>query len=263
VWLSDISANTTLKCMDPLGDRIDVAALAFPCQSTANTVAMGGKDGKLALVTWASASVHSPVIVPTKSNDDIRAIAFHSGQDLIVAQGNAIWILDKHGNEVQRLSDHRRDTKCLALSRDGGHLATGSVDDTVLIYSYNQSQPTRATKLHTLSVSAAVLAIAFSPDGTKVAYGDYRDHVYIHNVADGKRQSTYDSYEPVALAWSADGNVLAAGSSKQYTTVFDTASGEQLFKISTGGVTSDPEVPAVLLVDILGKLSLVAPDPRE
>jgi WD40 repeat protein len=68
-------------------------------------------------------------------------------------------------------------------------LATGSADKTVRLWDSSKLAATR-----TLSgLTDYVFALAFSPDGKRVAAGAYNGEVRIWTVADGKEQAAFNA----------------------------------------------------------------------
>ena len=70
------------------------------------------------------------------------------------------------GEEVQQLLGHQDSVSCLALSRNETILASGSVDETAVLwntYSYEQ--------LFVVQVKSAVIALDFSVDGQRLFTG--------------------------------------------------------------------------------------------
>ena len=61
--------------------------------------------------------------------------------------------------------------------------------------------------------SASVGAVAWSPDGTRIASGGYDDTVRVWNAADGSHPYTYTGHSSgvLAVAWSPDGTRIASG----------------------------------------------------
>ena len=78
--------------------------------------------------------------------------------------------------------------------------------------------------------AGSIEAVAFSPDGQRVAIGSAAGEVRIYNVADGKRLATTygDAVAVFAVSFHSDGKQVAAGGFDGKIRVFDTASGKLL-----------------------------------
>src|SRR5271157_2201030 len=68
-----------------------------------------------------------------------------------------------------------------------------------------------------------VLAVAWSPDGTRIASGEHDSTVQIWDTRTGKRLLTYQGHsnQVLALAWSPDGTRIASGSFDNTVQVWD------------------------------------------
>ncbi len=79
--------------------------------------------------------------------------------------------------------------------------------------------------------SALVNAVAWSPDGRRIASGSYDHTVQVWDAANGSHAFTYRGHSnPVnAVAWSPDGRRIASGSNDKTVQVWDAADGGHAF----------------------------------
>ncbi len=84
--------------------------------------------------------------------------------------GSGDW---RSGQLVAVLRGHTQPVECLAFSRDGKKLASGSFDATVRIWDFPSGAEPRVYRGH----SAAIAAIAFHPDGRRLASASMGDRL--------------------------------------------------------------------------------------
>ena len=96
-------------------------------------------------------------------------IAFSpDGTQLAVACDIGVWVYDvESATGLNLLVEHKEYVRCVAFSPDGGAIASGSIDNTVVLWDATSGAPTAALTGHT----DAVRSVAFSPDGNTVASG--------------------------------------------------------------------------------------------
>lgn len=82
------------------------------------------------------------------------------------------------------------------------------------------------------SHSGAVLAVAISPDGTRIASGSVDNTIHIHDAASGGFVMALTGTSDVVLsvAFSPDGSRLASGSVDEAIRLWDAATGRELLK---------------------------------
>lgn len=126
---------------------------------------------------------------------------------------NNLWLADVASGEVSRWAvGHAKRARTVAWSWDGQRLATGSDDQTALIWDAASGQVQKK-----LEHPCAVVAVAWSRDGKRLATGGADQRIRIWDAADGKLQRTFDPLPapftgtPFAeLSWSVDDSQLAA-----------------------------------------------------
>ncbi|HLO14565.1 MAG TPA: AAA family ATPase [Anaerolineales bacterium] len=117
-----------------------------------------------------------------------------------------------HPNALQYLRGHTHFVKSVALSPDGKILASGSRDDTIILWDMETGQPIGQPLVgHTGSVDS----VAFSPDGRMLASGSEDTSIILWDVETrqpiGKPLISYMKYV-FSVAFSPDGKMLAAAS---------------------------------------------------
>jgi len=117
-------------------------------------------------------------------------------------------------------------------------LAYGLQNQSVLVRDRNQSDWPVVADLD--SASGEVRALAWSPDGSKLAYGSFAGTVYIVNGTDWTVERTLDeaAIQVVSLAWSPDGNRLAYGSLDGNVYVHETTGWSRETTLASAGVWS-------------------------
>jgi WD40 repeat protein/serine/threonine protein kinase len=135
---------------------------------------------------------------------------------------------------------HRTEALTVALSPDGNTLASAggtwnAADRPGEVYLWDARHGTR---LHTLTGhGGAVLGVAFSPDGTRLATASLDRTVRLWDVATGKElQQLPHAHWVRSVAFSPDGKFLASGGGEEERPgaikVWDAASGKERFSLA-------------------------------
>ena len=98
-------------------------------------------------------------------------------------------------------------------------------------YQPNPPEPSAGTTLLTYrGHSGYVYAVAWSPDGSRIASGSYDQTVQVWDAATGAALLTYGGHSSFvnAVAWSPDGRRIASASHDNTVQVWDAATGASL-----------------------------------
>ena len=109
------------------------------------------------------------------------------------------------------------------------------------------SKPARGTLFHTFPQADIVYAVAWSPDGNRLASADNTAAVQIWDAPSGTYILTYRGHTPggaTAVAWSPDGQYIASGGSDATVRVWEASTGHKITTY-TGHTGSTKMVNAV------------------
>jgi mono/diheme cytochrome c family protein len=187
-----------------------IQALAF--SPTAKLIA-AGSFGSIEVL---DAATRKPVRKLDGIAGKVNAVVFSpDGAMLFAAAGDAgigglayQWRV-ADGELIRRFEGHTDALYSLALSPDGGILATGSYDQKIKFWNTADGAEVRTLKGHI----GGVFGLSFRPDGKVLASASADRTVKLWDVATGKRLDTFSQplKEQMAVAFSPDGRTVAAG----------------------------------------------------
>ncbi|MEL7314999.1 MAG: BTAD domain-containing putative transcriptional regulator, partial [Cyanobacteria bacterium J06559_3] len=175
------------------------------------------------------------------ANSRVRAVGWSPDQQLLASSsvegvihiwhpqtGDCVYTFQGHDNKTSALAwcpQISPATRFMASPNTPPHnthaLATGSADQTIKVWNI-----TDGTCLQTIATGEAVFAIAWSPDGTKLAGGAKDGRIQIWRST-GERLQSLEGHQKCiwSLAWSADGQMLASGGDDQSIRLWEAESG--------------------------------------
>jgi len=125
-----------------------------------------------------------------------------------------IWSEPGEGGEwarVQVLEDHTSDIHAVCFSPDGKQLATGSLDESIKTYNFNEGS---AILAHTLEgYTNCVNSLSFSPDCKLLCSGSRDESINFWNPADGSLVKSIDEAHTsyvLSVSYSPNGRILVS-----------------------------------------------------
>lgn len=200
-------SNLTNLTADSAADGLpawsrQAGAFAFASNRAGDTLSIYrmGDDGREPMIL-----TESPPAAP------VPMIWSPTGEWIGFGSGADVYLLDPHGDNLVKLTEHPARDNFEAWSPDGRQvLFTSERDDTLAIYvtGVEGSEPTRLTELESGSGSPD-----WSPDGTKIAFVSNRDgdiEIYVMDADGGNvmrltESVDFDGYP----TWSPDGSKIA------------------------------------------------------
>lgn len=207
-----------------------------------HTIVSGSDDKSVQLI---DASTGKWIVSYLQHSSPVLAVAWSPIQRFIAsAAGSITHIWDS--NTCKTLVDysgHKDVVQCLAWSPDGRFLATGSRDKTVLVCDTNDWQANLIDRIshrgspgswsiaHYKGHADIVQALAWSPDGTRIASASNDKTVQIWDAMTGKLILVYEEHtDPVkAVVWSPDGLHIASAGIDAEVRIWDALTGNTTF----------------------------------
>lgn len=126
---------------------------------------------------------------------------------------------------------HDKGVLTIAISPDGGRVASGSYDKTVRLWSTETAADPRILQGHTGGISA----VAFSSNGMLLASGSFDNTVRLWNTEPAGYLKTLQGHKGyiTAVAFSPDGMLLASASHDKTVRVWDVIAGRTAETIKT------------------------------
>ena len=224
----------------------------------------GGEDGRLAL--WRDNDLTRPQSFEPVHGAPIAALAASPDGALIASASwdSSVALTSLAGAPLRRFEGHQGNVNGVAFSRDGrmvvsagydatlrftpldgaaprvvklasplnalaispsGEIATGGADGSVFLLT-----PDGVLRLHIEAAEAPVIALAFSPDGARLAVASPRGGIGIFDVVSGKPVFTLSGPGlPVwSLGFTPDGRQILTGGSDRLLRRWDARTGDHL-----------------------------------
>ena len=126
------------------------------------------------------------------------------------------------------LAGHGDTVHGVAFSPDGKLLASGSWDNTIVLWDVDRRRLLTRLKGH----KKKVFSVAFSPDGKRLASGSQDQTILLWDVDSHKPLATLQGTSLIrSLAFSPDGRLLASGSGDHTVIVWDTETRKPLYNL--------------------------------
>jgi WD40 repeat protein/transcriptional regulator with XRE-family HTH domain len=141
------------------------------------------------------------------------------------------------GRETKTLTGHEGVSLVLGFSPDGKRVFAGS-DETGIAIAWEVASGEELFRFSGQGTAVGVEAIAASPDGARLATGEFDTTVKLWDAATGTLLDTLFGHasQVVSVAYSADGSYLASGSEDGTVKVWDALAGREV--LTLGGHTS-------------------------
>jgi periodic tryptophan protein 2 len=143
------------------------------------------------------------------------------------------------GKLLDVLTGHEGPISALAFSPTGNHLASGSWDKSVRVWSVFG----RSRAVETFQMNSDVLAVAFRPDGKELAASTLDGQIAFWDVGEGRQIGIIEGRQDISggrkvddrmtaknstsgkafnsMAYTADGRCLIAGGNSKYVVIYD------------------------------------------
>ncbi len=125
--------------------------------------------------------------------------------------------------QLYTLRGHSSDVWAVAVSPDGGTIATGSADDTIKLWDAQTGSSFQTLRGH----ADDARALAFSPDGSILASGSYDETIILWDTSTWReiRTLTGHTSQLRAVAFSPDGSLLASAAADNNVILWNVSSG--------------------------------------
>ena len=203
-----------------------------------STLATGGKTLRL----WDKATCEMKAELEGHTQD-VRALAFSptGGKLFSSSDDNSVRIWDlASGTSLLELKGHKDPVVCLAASPDGSKVVSASWDGTAIIWDTENGNMAGFLKYFDGDVTPMnmsqhwIYAVAYSPDGTKIATGNSKT-IVIWDAANGSVVKKLEGHTKfvMSLTYSANGERLISGSRGMATRLWDTETGNELQQLKS------------------------------
>lgn len=189
--------------------RPNKAVFSMDFSPDGKTMVTGSGDGTVLLFDVQRRNEKKQVIQAHKGR--VTSVVYSSDGKTIVtgSQDKTIKLWDANTTAEKKVfTGHRRGIKDVALSADGRTIA--AVDSTTSIYLWDV-ETSAQKRFRTGRASNVLLSVAFSPDGKRLAVGDWEGDVHVLDAVSGISQRRFACHEGEAtiVGFAADGKVLA------------------------------------------------------
>ena len=134
----------------------------------------------------------------------------------------------------ETLTDHEKSVRTVAFSPDGKTIASGSTDETIILWDLSQGNQLPHSPL--FGYSGIVYSVSFSPDGRYLASGYSDGSVYLWNMDSGTAHNFNSNHvmKVTSVTFSPNGNILASGSDDGTIALWNISTKTPITSLSTG-----------------------------
>lgn len=156
---------------------------------------------------------------------DGKLLAVGTGYEKVVKIFNT-----SDGKVIQELKGHNDSINTVAWSTDGTKIASGSIDNTIIVWNAKTYK-----KLKILKSDGWSNSVAWSPDNTKLASGSESNTITIWDAKTFNElyKLKEDTNQINSVAWASDSSKLASGSS-DHIKIWDMKTGKNINTIHNG-----------------------------
>ncbi len=213
VLLRDINSDDTIRAF--VGHIVAVNCVAF---SSDGTQILSGDNGGTAYLWNAEdgteifeydhggASVTSCAFSPTNAQRVLTGSNDNSARLWSTVNGSLVQEFAPVINEGTLVAGHDDEVRAVAFSPDGTRVATGSADETAIVWSVSDGAELLTLTGHT----AAVESVRYAPDGTQIITGSADGTARTWDATTADAVSTFQPCisTVTAVDWSPTGSVL-------------------------------------------------------
>lgn len=153
-----------------------------------NTIISGGYDNTIKMYDSRS----DKCVMSLDHGSPLESLVFLPTGGIFISSGGTdikVWDAVAGGRQLMKISQHTKAVTCLAVSSDGRHLISGSLDRHVKFYNTTNYQ-----MMHNLDYTNSVLSLGVSRDNNTLAVGQVDGTLSIH-----RREQKYEDVQIEAV----------------------------------------------------------------
>lgn len=152
---------------------LDFESSSIAASPDVKTVAVGGKDGKIRLFTHDHGKLADQPILLERHRGQVRCLQFSSNGELLASACNnretLVWDVLSKSIKKSRMVYHSARIDCMSFSPTDLHLATGSLDESIIVYDLGKSASARLEYKH--AHAGGTTGMVWQGDGLLVTAG--------------------------------------------------------------------------------------------